>query len=69
MNQAVGKPTAKVVSVVRIESFSERQKIVRCASARTYSSLKMSFVQRMPRHPPSEKPHSTLPYFPGRRKE
>ena len=34
MNHAVGKPTRKVKSVVRSDSCTERQKIVRCASAR-----------------------------------
>ena len=33
MNQAVGNPTTKVNIVVRRDSFTDRQKIVRCASA------------------------------------
>ncbi len=34
MNQAVGKPTMKAKTVVAKDSLTERQKIVRCASAR-----------------------------------
>jgi iron-sulfur cluster repair protein YtfE (RIC family) len=33
MNQAVGKPKVKVSAVVASDSQTERQKIVRCASA------------------------------------
>ena len=35
MNHAVGKPTRKVRIVVTSDSFTDRQKIVRCASAQT----------------------------------
>lgn len=33
MNQAVGKPMAKVISVVASDSQTERHRIARCASA------------------------------------
>ncbi len=69
MNQAVGKPTRKVMIVVSSDSFTERQKIVRCASASCSVSSKMSRVHRMPTQASVEKIHSTLPYWPGVRNE
>ncbi len=46
MNHAVGRPSAKATSVVKSESFTERQKIVRCASARETVPSKMSRSNR-----------------------
>jgi hypothetical protein len=54
MNQAVGKPTAKVMAVVSSDSLTDRQKIVRCASASCSVPSKISRVNRMPRQPSSE---------------
>jgi len=48
MNQAVGSPTAKAISVVRIDSFTDRQKIVRCASDQPVTlGSKMSASRKM----------------------
>ena len=69
MNQAVGKPTAKVRIVVINDSFTERQKIVRLASASVSVSSKMSRSNRMRVQPSRLNTHSILPYLPGVRKE
>ena len=61
MNQAVGKPTAKVMAVVSSDSLTDRQKIVRCASASCSVPSKMSRLKRMPRQPSSENFQTTLP--------
>lgn len=44
MNHAVGRPKAKVMSVVAIDSLTERQKIERFASARLMVWSKISRV-------------------------
>jgi hypothetical protein len=69
MNHAVGKPTRKAKTVVSSDSFTERQKILRLASAQASEPSKMSLVNKMPCQASSEKPQVTLPYSPGGMKE
>ena len=69
MNQAVGKPTAKVKTVVRSESLTERHRMVRWASSSRSVPSKTSRENRIPVQASQLNPHSTLPYSPGIRKE
>ena len=68
MNHAIGRPSAKAASVVASDSFTERQKMVRCASASDTVSSKMSRSNSTWNQAWVEKRQTTPEYSPGSRK-
>src|SRR5687767_15161417 len=69
MKKAVGNPRTNASKVVASDSFTERQKIVRCASAKVTVSSKISLANSTRYQPSVEKSQITPPYGPLVRKE